>query len=258
MSLTSPTLSGEFTPSNGSFTQQCDSVTKLFQDSTEIVQKGRNTLKKITYQDTTCVVKAFFIPRFPQNYSYGTFSKSKAKKSYDNAKKLLQLGFSTPAPIGYFEYRSAFKLRASYYICKFANGTQTMHQLLDHPSPPSQEFIKQFAQFCRNLHLKGILHRDFNPKNILISDNKGVKDFSLVDINRITWSAPLSLEKSIGSLARLPFDDATRNLLLEHYAKLANADIITCQTILKKAEWKTQRYFRNKARFRKIFPKRKK
>ena len=149
MSSTSPALSGEFSTSNNSFSQQCETITTLFQESDEVVQAGRNTLKKVTFEGTICVVKAFFIPRFPQDYSYGTFSKSKAKKSYENARKLIHLGFSTPEPIGYFEYRSACKLRASYYICKYAANTQTMHQILDSHSPPSSELIKQFASWLK-------------------------------------------------------------------------------------------------------------
>lgn len=258
MSLTSPALTGEFISKKKEFSQQCEIIKKSYIKSDQILQAKRNTLKKVNFEGNDCVVKAFSIPHFPQNYSYGTFSKSKAKKSYDNAKKLLELGFHTPAPVGYFEYRTGFKLRASFYICNFAANTETLQTLLDKDDPLSPELIQQFAEFCHHLHLKGILHRDFNPKNILISNNDGVRKFSLVDINRITWSGPLSLDQSMASLSRLPFSESTRTLILENYANLAGVSLEECQKLLRKYHFKTQRYFRNKKRFRKIFPKKRK
>ena len=255
MSSPSQTLSGEYISNNDNIEQRCETLLNLFEASDQIVQAGRNTLKRINFEGSDCVVKAFRIPKFPQNYSYGILSKSKAKKSYDNAKKLISLGFSSPTPIAYFEYRSAGKLKASYYICEFAANTQTLHALLQKNPNLEPEFIKEFATFCRNLHHAGILHRDFNPKNILISEDHGDKSFSLVDINRITWSNALSLEKSMASLSRLSLNEPTTKLLIEQYAKLAQVDSTQCQDLLNKAEQKTQRYFKNKKRFRKIFPK---
>lgn len=261
MSSTSPkgnNLKGEFSSSNNSLQDQCVTVIKRFNESQDIIQAGRNTLKKITLNGVICVVKAYRIPKFPQNYSYGILAKSKARKSYDNAKRLLELGFSTPKPIGYFEYRSSAKLTNSYYICEYQAETQTLHSLLTEHSSLSPKLIKLFADYCYRLHQNGILHRDFNPKNILISLHSKANDFSLVDINRITWSKPLSLKESMASLSRLPFDENTTNLLLENYSQLVKADLTQCKTLLRKAEQKTQRYFRNKKRFRKIFPKNKK
>lgn len=258
MSLTSTALTGEFISKKEKFSRQCEIIKKSYIKSDHILQAKRNTLKKVNFEGNDCVVKAFSIPHFPQNYSYGTFSKSKAKKSYDNAKKLLELGFHTPAPVGYFEYRSGFKLRASFYICNFAANTETLQTLLDKDDPLSPELIQQFAEFCHRLHLNGVLHRDFNPKNILISEVSGTKQFDLVDINRITWSEPLSLEKSVGSLSRLAFPEPARTLMLDKYATLSGTSLEQCQSLLKRSVWKDQRYFRNKKRFRKIFPKKRK
>ncbi len=255
MTAKQQTLSGEFISKNDEFSEICKTVTHKFNHSQEIIQKGRNILKKITIDNEACVIKAFFVPKFPQNYSYGLISKSKAKKSFDNAKRLLKLGFNTPPPIGYFEYRALGKLKESFYICKFAANTKTLHSIIteSHQLPP--ELIKEFAQYSLNLHTAGILHRDFNPKNILVTENKNTSEFSLVDINRITWSPPLSLKESMSSLSRLPLSDQTRSILIKDYASLAEVSPEKCLSLLKQAENKTQRYFRNKKRLRKIFPK---
>jgi len=258
MTSSTSTPTGEFA-SQKDLLHLSEAVQSQFEKSDEIIQKGRNTLKKVNFEGIDCVVKAFFIPRFPQNFGYGLFFNSKAKKSYNNGNKLLKLGFSTPKPVGYFEYRSGGKLRASYYICEFASDTQTLDVILKNleelGKDADEDLIQQFSAFCYKLHKHGILHRDFNPKNILISDQNGVKDFALVDINRITWLKSMPLEKCMASLSRLPFSDQTKSLMLKHYSKLAGVEIDQCLTLLDKAERKTEAYFRNKRRLRKWFPK---
>lgn len=258
MSSSSPSLSGAFSTSPESLSAQCDKIIALFEESDDIVQAGRNTLKKIHFNETDCVIKAFRKPSFPQNFSYGLLAKSKANKSYLNATKLIELGFLSPKPVGYFEYRSGGKLTRSYYLCEFAADTRTLQHIIDDGAPLEKGLILQFAEYAHALHDKGVLHRDFNPKNILVDQKDGVYSFYLVDINRITWFAKLTLTQSMHSLSRLPFTDSTKELLLSHYAKIAEADLEECHTLLNKSEAKTQRYFRNKKRFRKIFPKRKK
>jgi len=258
MSSSHPSLRGAFSTPAESLNEQCDTIITLFENSDDIVQAGRNTLKKIRFNNLDCVIKAFRKPSFPQNYSYGFFSKSKANKSYDNATKLIELGFLSPKPIGYFEYRRGGKLTSSYYLCEFEAIAQTLHSILEDQGTLSTTLIQQFAEYSLALHKKGILHRDFNPKNILVTQKNEFYTFSLVDINRITWYEQLSLELSMHSLARLPFDDLTKDSLLTHYANIAEVELDHCHKLLNKSKAQTKRYFKNKKRLRKIFPKRKK
>ncbi len=258
MSSSRPSLSGVFSTPPESLSSQCDTIIALFDESDDIVQAGRNILKKIRFKEKNCVIKVFRKPSFPQNFSYGLLAKSKANKSYFNATKLIELGFLSPTPLGYFEYRSGGKLTHSYYLCEFAADTRTLQNIIDNGDPLEEDLIQQFAEYSYALHDKGILHRDFNAKNILIGENDGIYSFYLVDINRITWYSKLSLAQSMQSLSRLPFNDSTKEILLTHYNELAQANLKECLTLLNRSAAKTQRYFRNKKRLRKIFPKRKK
>jgi len=251
-------VNGKFSTTPNSLPQYCEEILLMFNDSEEIIQAGRNTLKLIHLDEIPCVIKAFRIPKFPQNYSYGLVAKSKAQKSFNNASKLIELGFLSPKPIGYFEYTSMGKIINSYYLCEYESDIQTLDEMLAETPTLNSSLIKQFAEYSYRLHQKGVHHRDFNPKNILINTKANAYTFSLVDINRITWFEKLSLKQSMYSLARLPFNDEVKNELLNHYAKIAKVDLDQCQSLLNSSIAKTERYFRNKKRFRKIFPKRKK
>ena len=257
MSFSEANLSGEFLHHKGDVSVLCEKVLNIYKDSDEVVQSGRNVLKKVEFERRTCVVKAFRVPSFPQDYIYGLFAKSKAQKSYSHAQKLLDLGFQTPAPVGYFEYCSGGRLEASYYVCEYAEGVRTLFDIYHERMDLERDLMQDFMAYSQALHVKGILHRDFNLKNILVSTMEGEHKFSLVDINRITWYDKLPLEKAMKSLSRLPFEAELRSSMLAHYAQLAGVDVSRCETLLNQSIGKTQRYFRNKRRLRKVFPKKK-
>ena len=91
-------------------------------DNCEVIYKGpRNLLA--TLNQGTINVKQFGTPSFPNNFIYGKLRKSKARRSFEHAHRLLQLGFDTPLPYAYIEIyrRNALgipMLRRSYYICR--------------------------------------------------------------------------------------------------------------------------------------------
>ncbi|MFV7791629.1 hypothetical protein ACNO6Z_12365, partial [Aliarcobacter lanthieri] len=62
------------------------------------------------------VVKAFKIPNIINQVVYAYFRDSKAKKSYENAVKLINLNINTPTPIGYIEFYQNFLFKESFFI----------------------------------------------------------------------------------------------------------------------------------------------
>lgn len=79
-------------------------IKQLFSQNANTIHKARNELKVIEYEGLNLVVKSFKVPNLLNRYVYTHFKPSKAKKSYDNAVKLLTLGINTPTPIGYIEF----------------------------------------------------------------------------------------------------------------------------------------------------------
>ena len=80
-------------------------------------------------------------------------------------------------------------------------------------------------------------------------------EFSLVDINRISWYQHLPLSKAMASMSRLICSERVREQIMEDYAHFANIDLNQATELLKKHRIKTERYFRNKHLLRKVFPK---
>lgn len=254
MSSSQRSFTGTFSSPQENFQKSCLASLDKFYKSEIILRAERNTLKKIHFTDTACVMKSFKMPSFPQNYIYGLISNSKAKKSYFNAHQLIKKGFLTPAPVGYFEQRRGGKLTESFYLCAFQEA-ETLKTYLESTPAPSDSFIERLASLCLRLHQQGVNHRDFNPLNILIEGTDNDPAFSLVDINRISWSGPLTLDRSMKSMSRLYFPDGIEERLLTSYAALRKCDQQECKKLFREGKEKTARYFKNKKRLRKVFPK---
>ncbi|MGI9354589.1 MAG: lipopolysaccharide kinase InaA family protein [Rhizobiaceae bacterium] len=234
-----------------------------YSQSGSILQRGRNTLKQVSFLGEEWVVKAFRIPGFPQDLTYGTFAKSKAEKAYVNAQRLLQLGFHTPKPIGFIENKEGAKLKDSYYICEYLANRQTLADVWKNDPEAAQKMMPELVQMISDMHDKGIIHRDLNPNNLLIPAETSLSEtfsFSMVDINRITWEEkPLALEQRIGNLSRLFHNNKDyKEQTVRCYAEIAGADLDKCEQYLEKAAKKTAAYFRTKKKIRRIFPKKNK
>ena len=70
----------------------------------------RNTIKLFELEGKTINVKSFKVPSFYNKVVYKFFRKSKARRSYEYANRLLKYGIGTPQPIAFAENFS-FKSR---------------------------------------------------------------------------------------------------------------------------------------------------
>lgn len=151
------------------------------------VYKGRNRIYKLTMGNLHVNIKVFKRPSFPNNYVYTTLRKSKARRSFENATRLLDMGFDTPQPIGYAEGRRCGHLVDSYYICLQLEGVHDMRYWLN--DPEKRASLPGMAELLARLHANRIWHHDFSPGNILVGrDADGNRTYSLVDVNRMSFN----------------------------------------------------------------------
>ena len=64
----------------------------------------RNTIKNFKLKDEKINIKSFKKPNIFNAFVYKFIRKSKAKRSFEYAQKLIDYGISTPFPIAYIEH----------------------------------------------------------------------------------------------------------------------------------------------------------
>lgn len=193
-------------------------------DGAEVIYSGRrNTLYRVTADDgTDLCVKAYRIPPFPNMWVYGRLRHSKARRAYDNARRLLSLGLATPAPVGYVETWRHGTFGHSYYVCRYLAEVDTVRDLGN--LPDSDNVIRGLARLMTALRRAGINFTDFSPGNILYSpDGYGGYCYSLVDINRMRFD-DYSREATLGMFRAITLDDDTLTRLATAYAEASGDD----------------------------------
>jgi hypothetical protein len=180
----------------------------------------RNSVKKIELSDRIAIFKSFKRPNIINQIAYKYFRKSKAKRSFEYANKLLSLGIKTPPPIAYIEDLTFVGLQQSYYISEFLEYDLTYRELIHQPDYPNHEVIlRAFTKFTFNLHEKGVLFLDHSPGNTLIKIKDKGYDFFLVDLNRMKFKE-LSFDERIQNFARLTSKKQMIEIMADEYAKL--------------------------------------
>lgn len=196
-------------------------IIEKFDGSGEILVKGkRNVIKVVTVERYNFNIKSFRIPILPNRIIYGYFRKSKARRSFEFANKLLALGIGTPQPIAWFENKGLLGLRDSYYVSEHLNADLTFKELVSFPDYPDHDTIlRQFTAFCFGLHEKGVEFLDHSPGNTLIRKMPGGRyDFFLVDLNRMKFHE-LSFEQRMKNLSRLTPKREMVEVMANEYAR---------------------------------------
>lgn len=133
----------------------------------KVLHAGRNTIRRFTQEGETLAVKRFKQPGFLQGILYAHFRRSKARRSFEHAMRLVGLGIGTPQPVAWSEYRRNGRLTNSFYISGYSELKPLSEFARRFPDVESRPALDAFARFVAELHEKGIDHRDFNQGNIL-------------------------------------------------------------------------------------------
>ena len=173
------------------------------------------------------VDKPFKVPNLINQIAYKFFRKSKAKRSYEYANRLLKFGIGTPQPIAFVENFTFLGLEKSYYISENLDCNLTFRELVEIPDYPDHEnILKQFVQFSFYLHESGVEFLDHSPGNTLIKKNqKGNYDFYLVDLNRMNFHNTMDFEIRMKNLSRLTPKKEMILIMSTEYAKLYNKPV---------------------------------
>jgi hypothetical protein len=179
----------------------------------------RNSLKLFQYKHSTVNVKSFKTPNVFNQIAYRFFRKSKAQRSFEYANKLNELNIGTPQPIAFFEYKTLFLFKKSYYISEHLNYDLTYRELTRDLNYPNHEAIlRAFTRFTYNLHENGINFLDHSPGNTLIKLNNGNYKFYLVDLNRMNFET-MNFKTRVENFSKLTVHKSMIEVMSDEYAK---------------------------------------
>lgn len=197
-------------------------------EGAETIYEGRNTLYRLRVaasgngDSNDIVVKQFKRPNLINAYAYTTVRTSKARRSFENGMRLLELGFLTPEPVAYCEQRSGMKLLGSAYISLELKGATEMRHWERYDNAGT--LLPALAAEMVRLERAGVLHKDFTPGNILYTGSaaEGYR-FHYVDLNRMEFGVHdhkrmMSMFKAINT------DPAETRRLARLYAEAAGLD----------------------------------
>lgn len=186
-----------------------------------ITAGDRNSIKSFTLSRETVNIKSFKAPKLINSMVYKYFRKSKAKRSFEYAEKLIACGIRTPLPIAYIENFSATGLKSSYYISRHIAYDFDFRTLIHQPLFDNRDAIlRQFTQFTFQLHENNINFLDHSPGNTLIIENGDHYEFYLIDLNRMRFE-PLDLKARMENLKRLWLSKKMIRIIAEEYAVLS-------------------------------------
>ena len=192
---------------------------KIFDNSGKTIFKKRNEVKIIGDD----AYKRFKPPHLLNRIIYTFFRKSKAERSFLNAKELIKRGVSTPEPKAFFEKKRGLFLYDSLYISSYIRDYFEIRDVFNLKVSNRDEILKDFGRFIAELHKKSILHTDFSPGNTIITIEDSQYKFHLIDINRMIFKS-LSRRERIKNFSKLSTSDLDLSIIIGVYSKLMGDD----------------------------------
>jgi hypothetical protein len=212
-----------FNPSFKSFEKQIRNFVNNFDTTGVLFGDGlRNKIKLFDLEDKTINIKSFKIPNIINQVAYKYFRKSKARRSFEYANKLLEKGIGTPQPLAYAENFKLSGLEKSFYISEHLQAELTFRELVLQPDYPDHEnILRQFTRFTFDLHQKGIEFLDHSPGNTLIKKgSEGKYHFYLVDLNRMNFHSEMNFDLRMKNFNRLTPKTEMLAIMSDEYSKL--------------------------------------
>ena len=210
-------------PKYESLTPFIKDLPSIFENEGTLIYEVRNKLKTYQTAGFEVIVKSFKKPHFINRIVYTFFRRSKARRSFEHALKLLEKDIPTPEPVAYIEEKRCGLLNRSYYISIFEKSFDHI-RLYMLGEKKDDDLIRELAGFIFGFHAKGVDFLDISPGNILQKKEEGKFMFSLVDINRMKFKTTISPARRYKSFRRISCQPEVISLLALEYAKCSGLD----------------------------------
>ena len=146
-------------------------------------------------------------------------SKSKARRAYEYALRLQQLGFETAAPVAYLEISRHGLFHTGNFLSEFI--AHPLLSTLQEGDEESRKILEDFAAFIVEMHEKGVFNLDMNPGNVFFYKSGEKYRFALIDINRIRFCRHLTRNDCVEVFKHLDnLPPPALSVVLVRYAEL--------------------------------------
>jgi len=218
-----------------------------------LVNGQRNIIKLFEFEEITLSIKSFKKPNLINKIVYRYFRKSKARRSFEFASKLMEMQIGTPQPVAFFENYDFIGLKDSYYVCEHLENVFEFREIVQNEAFENRDFIiRKFAQFTFKMHEKGIEFLDHSPGNTLIrKNNDGSYSFFLVDLNRMQFHETMNFQTRMKNLSKITHKKDMIAVMSNEYAKLSGDDENTVFETMWKLTSDFQYRFHRKKRIKK-------
>lgn len=207
-------------------TQIENCITNFTSSGKDFVIGKRNAIKLFKLGDEVISIKSFKKPNLINKIAYRYFRKSKARRSFEFASKLMEMQIGTPQPVAFFEKHDFIGLKESYYVCEHLENVFEFREIVQNEAFENRDFIiRKFTQFTFEMHEKGIEFLDHSPGNTLIRKNiDGGYSFFLVDLNRMKFHEAIDFQTRMKNLSKITHKKDMIVAMSNEYAKLSNGD----------------------------------
>ncbi len=197
-----------------------------------VIYKGRNELREFEYGNDIFVVKSFRKPNIVNKFVYGIFRPSKAKRSYENALKLTEIGVGTPFPVGYINIREYGLFGKSYYISLKSDCPHVYKELLFDKFEEEELVMREIGRITAIMHNNGYAHRDYGCGNILFKKEGSSVKLDLIDLNRMYIGSPPDIKEGCRNFERIPANSKMHGYMAQEYAKGRNFNYDDCFALI--------------------------
>ena len=137
---------------------------------------------------------------------------TRARLSFDAARRLRRLGVATPEPLLYAESKTLDG--PAWFVCRLVPEALELRYVLRalnagegsarFPAIDGAALLRRVGGLAAVLHRHGIWFRDLTSGNVLLSEPATDAELYLVDLNRARFRRRLSLSQRLRDLSRMP------------------------------------------------------
>ncbi len=193
-----------------------------------VIHKKRNELRVMEYNGASYVVKSYHSPNIFNRFVYGIFRPSKAKRAYEYAQLFLEIGVSTPQPVGYLNVRKGWLFDHSYFVSCMSDCPYLFKDLFYQKFDYAEQVVRTVGYVAALLHEHGCAHKDFGWENILFRRlAEGTIKVDIIDLNRLHIGT-IGMKAGCKNFERLRATPQMHRWIAEEYAKVRGFDVNCC------------------------------